>query len=299
MDSRSRYGPAPPLPPPPPGPHTPHTPLDARPPPPPAFSHPPASIHTSHPPPQPSYGGAQPAVVPGPSLPPIQTPYAAPGAPPDQHHLPPFRQAAHYPHEPPREGEYNAYNQHNRSGHVTPAPVNRPYSHDSAHQQRTPTTPAHPAQYPSASGPDGTALPPTPHHMEHGGYHGYPPTNGIPHGLPPPQHEQQHHYSPPLMESHPGYGPPPSQPMSYSQSYGPASANFVSVQKRKQMRATQVCARLKLLSALLTRPRRANSAVRESKNAMKGLRAPSARSRILTANIEILHRPSSFVVGCQ
>ena len=44
----------------------------------------------------------------------------------------------------------------------------------------------------------------------------------------------------PVMENHHGYPPPQPQSMYPSPSYGPASNQLVNVQRRKQMRATQV-----------------------------------------------------------
>ena len=124
--------------------------------------------------------------------------------------------------------------------------MNRSFSIDSSHPQRTPTTPAQPSAYPPSSVPDGAHS-----QMDH---HGYPAPNGVPHGLPPttqgppatqappPQHEPHNHYAmTPVMENHNGYAPPP--PM-YAQppGYGPAAASMnFNVQRKKQMRATQAC----------------------------------------------------------
>ncbi|KAK3709023.1 hypothetical protein LTR37_011187 [Vermiconidia calcicola] len=258
MDSRRQtyapaHAPPPPNHPPPHG-HNPHTPVNY--PPPPHFSHsqPPSTTAQPHQP-HPLYPGPptfQQSVPPGPSLPPIQAPYAPPGAPPNPHTLPPLQHqyAAQPPHEQRESVEYNTHNSYPpRSGHATPAPVSRSFSHDSSHQQRTPTTPAHPGphSFHPAPAPDGAQQQAPSHPMDHGGHHGYPPVNGVPHGLPPPHGPPPHHEQPPsgyhsmtpVMENHPGYPPPQSQPMYSSQSYGPASNNFVTVQKRKQMRATQ------------------------------------------------------------
>lgn len=181
--------------------------------------------HQQHPPP-PAYSGA-----PGPAtLPPLQQTYGLP----DQHKLPRFQHPPPPSHDP-REGDYQ-YNSHPHSGHVTPAPVNRSYSLDSTHQ-RTPTTPAHPGPYPPGSSDS------IPHQMEHAPHHGYASTNGLPHGLPPnqgPHHEHPPPYMTPMMDNAP-HVYAPSQHMYSQPSYGPASAAVMGAQKRKQMRATQVC----------------------------------------------------------
>ncbi|GAB7360772.1 hypothetical protein MBLNU230_g0760t1 [Neophaeotheca triangularis] len=206
----------------------------------PGYGHPPPPTHqTAPPPPQ------------GLSLPPIQAHAGAAPPPPPEHQqaLPPYRHpSTHDPREgpPPPEYQYN----HTRSGHATPAPVNRSYSHDSTHQQRTPTTPAASGPYQhTTSAPDSHGAPQA-HHMEHGQHHGYP--NGAQHGLPPPPavsqgpppgHEQGQ-YMTPIMDNHHGY-PPPQQPppsqMYSQQNYGPPNASMFTVHKKKQMRATQAC----------------------------------------------------------
>ncbi|KAK4614344.1 uncharacterized protein CLAFUR5_09229 [Fulvia fulva] len=270
---------APPPPPPPPPPH--HDPRQQQqqhqpanhhyapqpPPPPPPSYHP--QHHSGPPPPHTQAQGPphqqqqhHPAPYqPGPPaperLPPIQAAYAqqpTSASSTDQPTLPSFRQPSAPPQHDPRDGappeHYHPYN-HNRSGHATPAPVNRSYSHDSGHQ-RSPATPAGPGpgSFPPSQAQDGAQQPPgqPPHHMEHG-HHGYPPTNGhLPHGLPPPgpQHHPESHpqqQMTPMMDNHyQAYGPPPpnQQPMGYAQyNSGPVSTMYG--QKRKQMRATQAC----------------------------------------------------------
>ncbi|KAK5168631.1 uncharacterized protein LTR77_005940 [Saxophila tyrrhenica] len=264
MDSRRTPYAAPP----PPHQHNypPHTPVDHRPPPPPAFAQPHSTngappTHQSYqygpppqqyPPPPQHQQPPGPSGPPGPNLPPID-----PRPQHTNHNLPPLPPPRAPQHDTREGAEYHAYNNHNRSGHATPAPVNRSYSHDSAHQQRTPTTPAHPGQgpYPPSSGPDPAQQgpPPPSQPMEHGGHHGYGQPNGVPHGLPPPpahphgppQHHQpppsSHYGPPPMMENHHSYPPgPPPQDVYFPQSYGPTSSNF-NTQKKKQMRATQAC----------------------------------------------------------
>lgn len=212
--------------------------IDTRVPPPPPFAHPPPATSYAAPPP-------------GPALPPIQhQPYGPPGAAPDQTNLPSFRhhsQPPQHSHEPPREpSEPYPYVPLRGSGHATPAPVNRTYSHDSA-AQRTPTTPVQHPPYPPLAASEGA---PPPQHMEHGPHHAYPITNGT-HGPPPPNapppppppphHEQHPQYMTPVLETaHGPYGPPP-QPMYPQHGYaGPISAAQFQVQRKKQMRATQV-----------------------------------------------------------
>ncbi|KYG41188.1 hypothetical protein M433DRAFT_138224, partial [Acidomyces richmondensis BFW] len=184
--------------------------IDTRVPPPPPFAHPPPATSYAAPPP-------------GPALPPIQhQPYGPPGAAPDQTNLPSFRhhsQPPQHSHEPPREpSEPYPYVPLRGSGHATPAPVNRTYSHDSA-AQRTPTTPVQHPPYPPLAASEGA---PPPQYMEHGPHHAYPITNGT-HGPPPPNapppppppphHEQHPQYMTPVLETaHGPYGPPP-QPM--------------------------------------------------------------------------------------
>ncbi|EME42038.1 hypothetical protein DOTSEDRAFT_72963 [Dothistroma septosporum NZE10] len=252
--STHHYAPQPP-PPPPPSYHPQH--LSGPPPPP----HAQAQAQAQGPPPpqqQQQHHSApyqQGSSAPGPALPPIQPAYGQPpssASSSDQPTLPSFRQPSAPPQHDPRDGappeHYHPYN-HNRSGHATPAPVNRSYSHDSGHQ-RSPATPAGPGpgSFPPGQAQDGAQQPPgqAPYHMDHG-HHGYPPTNGhLPHGLPPPgpQHHHESHPPPqqmtPMMDNHyQTYGPPPNQPMGYAYNSGPVSSMYG--QKRKQMRATQAC----------------------------------------------------------
>ncbi|KAK5115511.1 hypothetical protein LTR62_001170 [Meristemomyces frigidus] len=223
MDSRrtaaAYHHPAPPPP----------TALDTRAPPPTAGHYPYPPTSTPYPPPPPH-------------LPPIQqvqqSPYGPPGIATEQRTLPPFQE------------QY-----HNRSGHGTPAPVNRTYSHDSNHQ-RTPTTPAQAGSYPPHSAPDG------PHHlppqqgsqqlMDPHTHQGYPPTNGVVHGLPPPHsapqgppmhHEQQPpQYMQAVMDPNSGPYPPPPQMYAQPSYGGPISGAHLQINARKkQMRATQAC----------------------------------------------------------
>ena len=250
--STHHYAPQPP-PPPPPSYHPQH---HSGPPPPHAQAQGPPPQHQQqqhHPAP---YQPGPPA--PGPALPPIQPAYGqqpSSASTSDQPTLPSFRQPSAPPQHDTRDGapppeHYHPYN-HNRSGHATPAPVNRSYSHDSGHQ-RSPATPAGPGpgSFPPSQAQDGAQQPPgqQPHHMDHG-HHGYPPTNGhLPHGLPPPGPQHHHESHPqqqmtPMMDNHyQPYGPPPpnQQPMGYAPyNSGPVSSMYG--QKRKQMRATQVC----------------------------------------------------------
>lgn len=214
---------------------------------PPQTPYPQSQPHSIYPQP----GPPAPPSAPGPSLPPIQS-YGPPRTPQaEQGGLPPFQYTPHT-HEAPREGEYHTYNQHAQPSHAPSGSVSRTFSHDSAQQQRTPTTPATSGAYPPSSGTDGA--PPTQHapppqrSMEHPGpYSSYPSTNGVVvHGLPPPQYQQQHdpsqHYTTPTESHHYAYQQPPPQAVQYHQPYGAASGNMVAInsQKRKQMRATQV-----------------------------------------------------------
>ncbi|KAK0850701.1 hypothetical protein LTR91_012315 [Friedmanniomyces endolithicus] len=229
-------------------PPPPHAPPTA---PPYAYPHP----HTPHPPQPQSHQQqyAPPPPATGTALPPINPPYGPPGAAHDHRTLPSLQHPSN-PHEHHVSQEHYPYSQHNRSGHATPAPVNRTYSHDST-VQRTPTTPAQPGPYPPMPGPDGSQHPPPPplqHHMEYTTHPGYPPTNGVPHGLPPPghpgqpppqpHHEQYPQYAPPSMENQHGQYPPQQQqaPMYPPPGYGPMSSS-ASMQRKKQMRATQAC----------------------------------------------------------
>ncbi|KAK0263881.1 hypothetical protein LTS09_002232 [Friedmanniomyces endolithicus] len=230
-------------------PPPPHAPPTA---PPYAYPHP----HTPHPP-QPQSHQAQYAPPPsatGTALPPINPPYGPPGTAHDHRTLPSLQHPSN-PHEHHLPQEHYPYSQHNRSSHATPAPVNRTYSHDST-VQRTPTTPAQPGPYPPMPGPDGSQHPPPPppqHHMEYTTHPGYPSTNGVPHGLPPPgppgqppqqpHHEQYPQYAPPSMENHHGQYPPQQQQASMypPPGYGPMSSSAMSMQRKKQMRATQAC----------------------------------------------------------
>ncbi|KAK5119423.1 hypothetical protein LTR85_007523 [Meristemomyces frigidus] len=244
MDNRRPQYAAPPPPP---------APIDGRAPPP---QHLPPHAHYQQPPPpiapqapvhhQSFAGPPPPSTGAGPALPPIQhQPYGPPGSTQDQQSLPSFRHPQQHPYDPRADQQQQEYyNNHNRSGHATPAPVNRSYSHDSTHQ-RTPTTPAQPGPYPPVSGQDG---PPPPHPMDHGSHHGYPPTNGVAHGLPPPgpppppHHEQHPQYMTPIMENHHTPYPPAQQPMYPQHGYqGPVSASQFQIQRKKQMRATQAC----------------------------------------------------------
>ncbi|KAK3643851.1 hypothetical protein LTR56_009946 [Elasticomyces elasticus] len=212
-------------------------------------------------PPPPTTNSLQPPAT-GPALPPIHQTYGPPGSAPDQRTTLPSLQHPTNPHEPQGHQEHYSYppqHQHNRSGHATPAPVNRTYSHDST-VQRTPTTPAPSGQYPHIPGPEGVQHQPQPppppqHHMEYSSHPVYPPPNGVQHGLPPPpgppgpppqqpHHEQYASYAQPSMENHHGqYAPQQQQsPMYPPQTYGPAMTNSqMQMQRKKQMRATQAC----------------------------------------------------------
>jgi hypothetical protein len=296
-----------------PPPQQPPTPIDHRPPQP-TYSQP-QQPPQAHPPPPQAHPYHHAAVAPpapqhhpGPALPPIQPPYAGPGAPQNPQSLPSFHHPPPHSSHEPREGpEYHSYNTHHhtRSEHATPAPVNRSFSHDSTHQQRTPTTPAHPSQYPSASAPapDGMQPHQQPHHMEHA-HHGY--TNGLPHVPPPPpppapqyHQEPQHHYTP-VMENHHPYGGPPSQGMYPSQSYGPASTNVrVGDMKRKHMRATQVCPREDVVSSSLTFVRLVNNVDNGNRNVMKANHVHFVKRTISLANIETRHLQSKWVLACR
>ncbi|KAK3115158.1 hypothetical protein LTR53_005800 [Teratosphaeriaceae sp. CCFEE 6253] len=81
--------------------------------------------------------------------------------------------------------------------------------------------------------------------MEYGGHPGYPPTNGVPHGLPggqgppPPHHEQHQQYAQP--EGHHVQYASQQQSMYPPPGYGPMSSAAFAVQRKKQMRATQAC----------------------------------------------------------
>ncbi|EMC95763.1 hypothetical protein BAUCODRAFT_123059 [Baudoinia panamericana UAMH 10762] len=230
----------------------------AAPPPPPSIvdsransTQPPPS-YPAHPYPQPPPPAQHPQYsYPPPALPPINYNQAYGHPPPGtQPHLPPINQGQPPPHESRDAQEQYSYNQQPPSGHATPAPVNRTYSHDSAHQQRTPTTPAQAGPYPSGT-VDGAQ--PPPQHMDHGPpHHGYPPTNGIAHhhaGPPPPMavhHEHQPQYLPPPMENHHQQyqGPPQPSPMyppPHASTFGPMTASLTQGQRKKQMRATQAC----------------------------------------------------------
>ncbi|TKA83279.1 hypothetical protein B0A55_00792 [Friedmanniomyces simplex] len=239
-------------------PPPPHAPPPA---PPYAYQHPhtpvppqPQSQPPQYAPPPPATGSSLPHPPTGPALPPIHPSYGPPGSAPDHRTLPSLQHPAN-PQEPQNTQKHYHYTQHNRSGHATPAPVNRTYSHDST-VQRTPTTPAQPGPYPPMPGPDGSQHPPPPppqHHMEYSSHPSYPPTNGVPHGLPPPgpqgppppppHHEQYAQYPQPSMENHHGQYPPQQQqaPMYPPQGYGPMSSSALQIQRKKQMRATQAC----------------------------------------------------------
>nr|OQO17415.1 hypothetical protein B0A51_15582 [Rachicladosporium sp. CCFEE 5018] len=244
----------------PPPPGAPPPPIDPRGPPPPPPSH-----YTSqqpsyypHPPPHPAqspypaHSGPPGSAPPGQvhTLPPIHgysAPYPpGPGPPPGEgpHQLPPVRHPSHGYYDSRDQQEYHKYNQASRSGHATPAPVNRSYSHDSTHQQHTPTTPAQPGAYPPTSAPEAG---PPPHHMDHGSQHGYPPTNGI-HSNghpppPPPQHYDPHPPHPMTPSVDQGYAyPPPQHQMYPPPQYGPPiAASYNTQARKKQMRAQQAC----------------------------------------------------------
>jgi hypothetical protein len=99
------------------------------------------------------------------------------------------------------------------------------------------------------------------------------------HHEPPPPHHMT-----PVTDAHYAY-PPPPQPQSVypSASYvpGPASSSFSNMQKRKQMRATQVCPSTRQMScALLTDRRPANSVDNENRNVMKAIHVRFAKNRI-------------------
>lgn len=223
---------------------------------------------------------------PGVALPPIQQHLSGPPGPAqDQQSLPPIGvQPQHHPYDPRDRQPQEFYNNHNHSNHATPAPVNRTFSHDSTHQ-REPTTPAQAGPYPAAvSGPDG---PPPPHMMDRGPHHGYTPTNGVSHGLPPgppppPHHDSHPPYMQPMMEQqHAPYGQV-QQPMYPQPGYpGPVSASQFQIQRKKQMRATQVCPSQYLLRIVsLTRDRPANNVDKGSRNVTKVILVHSAKRTI-------------------
>ena len=243
MDHRRPQYAAPPPPPSadPRAPQSQHVPYPHHQQPPQANTHPPPAHYQPYPGPPPPSG--PPPLPNGPALPPIQSSYGPPGPAQDHQSLPSFRHPNQPPYDPRDGHEYQHYN---RSGHATPAPVNRSYSQDSAHQ-RTPTTPAPTTAYHPASAHE---LPPPPHSMDHGAPHGYPPPpNGLSHGMPlvgpppPPHHEQQPQYMTPTMDTHQGSYPPPQQQQSmYPPQYpGPVSNGQFQMARKKQMRATQVC----------------------------------------------------------
>lgn len=94
----------------------------------------------------------------------------------------------------------------------------------------------------------------------------------------------------PVMENHHGYPPPPQQQM-YQPSYAPSSGVF-NVQRKKQMRATQVCPAAPLSYPLLMVCRRVNNVGNESRNVTKGTHARSARRTTSAVNIVTRHRRS-------
>lgn len=142
--------------------------------------------------------------------------------------------------------------------------------------------------------------------MDHGAHQGYPPTNGVPlHGLPPPgpppppHHEQHSQYMTPVMENHQTpYPPSQQQPMYPQHNYpGPISAGQFAVQRKKQMRATQVSAtECRVLSVLMHR-RLVNNAGKESRNAMKVRLVHFVKRTTSHVNIEIRHLQSIYYLS--
>ena len=243
--------------------HQPPTPVEHHRPPPPAYS------QAQQPPSQYHQAPTQHQYHPGPARPPIQAPFAGPGAPQNPSSLLPPS------HEPSESSDYESSNHHHsRSEHATPA-----------------------------SAPDWMQPHPPPRHMERAARHRYDTPNGVPHGLPRPgpfpaphyHHEpQQQHTS---VMAHPEYPHPPPQGMYPNQDYGPASTSVgMDGVKKNSTRATQVRRLAVLTCSLLTQNRLANNVDDESRNATKASRASFAGKTNSLAITEIRHLQSQLIL---